>query len=80
MIIEINDTGNPYFERAVLYLKDNRILNSKKSVETEAQKYMSNIKTASRTELFRRSTLLNIGKLALAALAGAAVMFLLLSL
>ena len=30
-IIEINDTQNPYFERAVLYLKDNQADSSKKS-------------------------------------------------
>lgn len=29
-IIEINDTQNPYFERAVLYLKDNQADSSKK--------------------------------------------------
>lgn len=80
MIIEINDTGNPYFERAVLYLKDSRLASSKKSMETEAQNYMSNIKTAARSDIIHRSVAMGIGKLFLAALVGAAVMFLLLSL
>lgn len=80
MIIEINDTGNPYFERAVLYLKDSRSSSSKKSVETEAQNYMSNMKSSARSDKFCRSTMLNIVKLLLAALAGAMIMLLLLSL
>ena len=33
-IIEINDTQNPYFERAVLYLKDSRADSPKKALET----------------------------------------------
>ena len=44
-IIEINDTQNPYFERAVLYLKDNQADSSKKALETQAQSFLGNLRT-----------------------------------
>lgn len=42
-IIEINDTQNPYFERAVLYLKDTQEAVSKKAMETQAQRFLSSL-------------------------------------
>lgn len=36
-IIEINDTQNPYFERAVLYLKDNQADSSKSTGNTGSE-------------------------------------------
>ena len=45
-IIEINDTQNPYFERAVLYLKDNQADSSKKALETQAQSFLGNLRTS----------------------------------
>lgn len=42
-IIEINDTQNPYFERAVLYLKDTQEVSSKKAMETQAQRFLSSL-------------------------------------
>ena len=42
-IIEINDTQNPYFERAVLYLKDTQEASSKKAMETQAQRFLSSL-------------------------------------
>ena len=42
-IIEINDTQNPYFERAVLYLKDTQEASSKKAMETQAQRALSSL-------------------------------------
>ncbi len=44
-IIEINDTQNPYFERAVLYVKDSRADSPRKSLESQAQNFLSNIRT-----------------------------------
>lgn len=38
-IIEINDTQNPYFERAVLYLKDSQADSCKKTLESQAQHF-----------------------------------------
>ena len=38
-IIEINDTQNPYFERAVLYLKDSQADSCKKTLESQAQQF-----------------------------------------
>lgn len=75
MIIEINDTGSPYFERAVLYLKDGSLANVPKSMESEAAKYISTIKTASKSDLLRRSVIIGGVKLLLAALIGAMLMF-----
>ena len=39
-IIEINDTQNPYFERAVLYLKDSQADSCKKTLESQAQHFL----------------------------------------
>lgn len=44
MVIEINDTGNPYFDRAVLYVKEHPI-NGSRTVEDEAQQYLATIQT-----------------------------------
>ena len=43
-IIEINDTQNPYFERAVLYLKDNQADSCKKTLESQAQHFLGSIR------------------------------------
>ena len=74
-IIEINDTQNPYFERAVLYLKDNQADSSKKALETQAQSFLGNLRTSQ--PAFLRSGLTNrlwsAGKLLLSAAAGCAL-------
>ena len=74
-IIEINDTQNPYFERAVLYLKDNQADSSKKALETQAQSFLGNLRTS--TPAFLRSGLTSrlwsAGKLLLSAAAGCAL-------
>lgn len=44
-IIEINDTQNPYFERAVLYVKDNRADSPKKTLETQAQHFLGSLRS-----------------------------------
>ncbi len=44
-IIEINDTQNPYFERAVLYLKDSRADSPKKALETQAQHFLTSLRS-----------------------------------
>lgn len=84
MIIEINDTGSPYFERAVLYLKDGKSLltpaNSKMMLESEATRCLSNLKIATKTGLLRRSFLAGLWKLAAAAAIGAGITFLVLAL
>ena len=70
-IIEINDTQNPYFERAVLYLKDS----SKKALETQAQSFLGNLRT-SKPAFLRSgltSRLWSAGKLLLSAAAGCAL-------
>ena len=43
-IIEINDTQNPYFERAVLYLKDSQADSCKKTLESQAQHFLGSIR------------------------------------
>lgn len=47
-VIEINETGNPYFERAVLYMNENSSNNKQnfddKNMEEEAKRYLSTIK------------------------------------
>ena len=42
-IIEINDTQNPYFERAVLYLKDSQADSCKKTLESQAQHFLGRL-------------------------------------
>ena len=42
-VIEINETGNPYFDRAVLYMNDNSG-KDEKNIEEEAKRYLSTIK------------------------------------
>ena len=74
-IIEINDTQNPYFERAVLYLKDNQADSSKKALETQAQSFLGNLRT-SKPAFLRSgltSRLWSAGKLLLSAAAGCAL-------
>lgn len=44
-IIEINDTQNPYFERAVLYLTDTQADSSKKMLETQAQNFLCGLRS-----------------------------------
>jgi hypothetical protein len=44
-IIEINDTQNPYFERAVLYVKDNRADSPKKTLEAQAQRFLGSLRS-----------------------------------
>lgn len=78
MIIEINDTGSPYFEKAVLYLKEGH-LSSAKSMESEATKYISSIQTISKSDLLRRSLIVGACKLIGAAAVGALIMLLFLA-
>ena len=42
-IIEINDTQNPYFDRAVLYLKDMPEPPPKQAVESQAQRFLHSL-------------------------------------
>lgn len=81
-IIEINDTQNPYFERAVLYLKDNRADSPKKTLENQAQHFLKNIRSP-RLHAVKPSFLCAEGrwwvsacKLLLSAAAGGALTFL----
>lgn len=77
MIIEINDTGNPYFERAVLYVKDHPQGDRKgrKKIEEEAQSYIATIQTAAKPKF---AVLRNVSalKLAAAAAGGGVISFL----
>lgn len=41
-VIEINETGNPYFDKAVLYMSD-RQTTSEQSMEEEARRYLATI-------------------------------------
>lgn len=74
-IIEINDTQNPYFERAVLYLKDNQADSSKKALESQAQNFLGNLKISKPAFLRSGMTsrLWSVGKLLLSAAAGCAL-------
>ena len=44
-IIEINDTQNPYFARAVLYVKDNHADSGGKILENQAQNFLNTIRS-----------------------------------
>ena len=39
-VIEINETGNPYFDKAVLYMND-RAQKSEPALEEEARRYLA---------------------------------------
>lgn len=41
-VIEINETGNPYFDKAVLYMND-RAQKSEPALEEEARRYLATI-------------------------------------
>ena len=69
IVIEINDTGNPYFERAVLYVKAHPKEPSKKKMEEEAQQYLATIQTVHCPRLAALKQKIS-WKLCLAALSG----------
>ncbi len=77
MIIEINETGNPYFERAVLYVKEHPQGKGreKKKMEEEAQSYIATIQKEAKPKFafLRGGSAL---KMAAAAAAGGLVSFL----
>lgn len=78
MVIEINDTGNPYFERAVLYVKAHPKDGPKRKVEEEAQQYLATIQTVHWPRLAAFKNRIS-WKLCLAAMSGGAVSYLLFS-
>lgn len=45
VIIEINDTGSPYFERAVLYLKDSPATLPRRSLEGETARFLGSLRS-----------------------------------
>lgn len=82
-IIEINDTQNPYFERAVLYLKDSQADSPKKALENQAQSFLSTIRSpflrgTKPSCVFRISShqIMDAMKLILSAAAGGGLTFL----
>ena len=84
-IIEINDTQNPYFERAVLYLKDTQANSSRKMLENQAQNFLGNLRSPflhrTKPSLLCSSSAqrwLGAAKLLLSAAAGGGITFLLL--
>ena len=42
-IIEINETGNKYFEKAILFVRAEKSEESQKKLEYKAKEYLSNI-------------------------------------
>ena len=42
-IIEINETGNKYFEKAILYIRSEMSDESEKKLEYQAKEYVANI-------------------------------------
>lgn len=77
-VIEINETGNPYFDRAVLYMNDHSKQDDS-SMEEEARRYLATIQKvrwSGRLSLKERFS----WKFWLTALSGGAVSWLLLSL
>ena len=44
-VIEINETGNPYFDKAVLYMNENGNMDDS-AMEEEARRYLATIKRA----------------------------------
>ena len=42
-IIEINETGNKYFEKAILYIRSEMSDESEKKLEHQAKEYVANI-------------------------------------
>lgn len=50
-IIEVNDTGNEYFEKAILFIRSSHTGDSQKNLEKEAKKY---IEVSSNTPFIER--------------------------
>ena len=82
-IIEINDTQNPYFERAVLYLKDSQADSPAKALEHQAQTFLSSIRSpflrGTKPPCLRRLSshrIIGAIKLLLSAAAGGGITFL----
>lgn len=71
IIIEVNDTQNKYFEKAILFVKDNIPQGNDVNLNTEAKKYMDEVKI--KNKFVRRKNYLttNIGLILGSAVCGA---------
>ncbi len=78
-VIEINETGNPYFDKAVLYMNDKGKADDK-TVEEEARRYLATIKKVRWSGQMSWKEKLLSWKFWLPALSGGAVGWLLLTL
>lgn len=71
MIIEINDTQNKFFEKAVLYVRENHSLPPGQSLEQQADRYMASMSKKGDIRFLRRGYLSRIAQLCLSYLMGA---------
>lgn len=50
VIIEVNDTGNEYFEKAILYVRPSKATKSHNLLENKAKEYLNEVNTVSNHE------------------------------
>lgn len=51
-VIEVNDTGNEYFEKAIFFIRSSHTEDSQKNLEKEAKKYIESSEKTPFTEYF----------------------------
>lgn len=72
-IIEISDTGNQYFEKAILFVSEDKELDNSK-LKQEAKRYMGGIDYRPKICGLKNGIMWNIIKLGSASAFGAAIM------
>lgn len=75
-IIEVVDTQNDYFERAILFLKDRKLEEDEGAIKKNADEFMKSTGSAKLRRMLYSNWLREGAKLACAAGAGAFLMFL----
>ena len=73
VIIEVNDTQNKYFEKAILFVRENISQKNDANINAEAKKYIEDVKIKSRILRGRHYFCKNIGLMAGSAAIGALI-------
>lgn len=79
MIIEVNDVENQYFEKVILFVKDNHITRSGQSLEEQANQYIATMKNGNKIGFLRAKRYIALAQMALAGVGGAILTLLLMS-
>lgn len=70
LIIEINDMENRFFEKAILYVRENAEVDADKSLEEHANQYIATMQKDNKISFFRLAVFKKMVQLTLACLLG----------